>query len=63
VMIHLTHVDTLSDAFYQLMNIAFKPGSTYIVADRNPVELSKFVDFISWELSGKSYPRNRRIPV
>ena len=63
VMIHLTHVDTLSDAFYQLMNIAFKPGSTYIVADRNPVELSKFVDFISWELSGKSYPRNRRIPA
>lgn len=63
VMIHLTHIDTLSDAFYQLTNAKYKPGSIYIIADKNPVELSGLVDFISQELRNKLYPTHRTIPA
>jgi len=55
--IHLTHIDSLVQAFLWLTENTWKSGLTLIVADREPVQLSALVDFISRQVHGKNYPR------
>ncbi|MCB5247792.1 MAG: NAD(P)-dependent oxidoreductase [Candidatus Cloacimonetes bacterium] len=55
VWIHLCHVDTIARAFLWLLLHDYKPGLALNVADREPVELQKLVNFISRELRGENY--------
>lgn len=61
VSIHLANVELVTSAFLKLLDMDYKPGSAYNVADKNPVSLQDLADFINQELHNKSYPRNRRI--
>ncbi|MCD4818822.1 MAG: NAD(P)-dependent oxidoreductase [Candidatus Cloacimonetes bacterium] len=61
-MIHLTNIDLLQQAFRYLIDTDVPSGSSFIVADRFPVDFRDLVDFISKELKGKKYSTNRTIP-
>jgi nucleoside-diphosphate-sugar epimerase len=61
VMIHLTNVELLANAFFQLLEKGFEPGTAYNIADKEPVKLTKLVDLINNELKGKDYLKNRTI--
>jgi nucleoside-diphosphate-sugar epimerase len=61
VMIHLTNVDHLAEAFVQLTESDFKSGSAFNIADAEPVKLHDLVNFISEELHGKPYMKSRTI--
>ncbi|PID28084.1 MAG: UDP-glucose 4-epimerase [Candidatus Cloacimonadota bacterium] len=62
VKIHLSHVETMAEAFAQAGERYLNPGSEYIVADVAPVELKELADFISMKLREEPYPQNRIIP-
>ena len=61
VLIHLTNVELLAQAFHRLLEFEFVSGSAYIIADKNPVDLKELADFISNEITGKPYPEKRII--
>ena len=62
VMIHLTNVNVLAQAFAYFVDAGFISGSRYIVADKKPVSLKELVNFISLELHNKKYPKTRTVP-
>ncbi len=55
VWIHLCHVKTISQAFLWMLQNDYQPGLALNVADREPVELQKLVNYISRELRGDNY--------
>jgi len=57
IWIHLTHIDSLVQAFVWLTENTWKSGITLTVADREPVQLNALVNFISRQVHGKNYPR------
>ena len=61
VLIHLTNVELLAQAFHRLLEFEFTAGAAYIVADKNPVDLKELADFISNELKNKPYSNKRII--
>jgi nucleoside-diphosphate-sugar epimerase len=61
IRIHMTHIDLISQAFVNAINIDFKPGSAWNVADQKPVVFSELTDFISNQIHHQNYPKNRRI--
>ncbi len=61
VIIHLTNVELLAEAFVKLVDNPSPPGSEFIIADNHPVSLKKLADFINQELRGKEYPASRNI--
>jgi len=61
IMIHLTSVELLSQAFARLIESNFTPGTAYNIADKKPVKLRELVDFISNELKGKEFPKKKII--
>jgi len=61
VLIHLTHVDLLKEAFKQSIEQEIPAGSELIVADRNPVMLLELADFIHNELHKKPFPASHLI--
>jgi len=62
IQIHLVDVDTLCDAFLASAIRSIESGTVYNVLDANPVMLNDLVDFINFELKGRSYPRWKHIP-
>lgn len=56
IWIHLCHIDTLVEAFLWALSHDWDSGLAINVADREPVQLSSLVDFISRQLHGKNYP-------
>jgi len=50
VKIHMTNIELLISAFTKLLENPFRSGSSYIIADLEPVVLSDFVDFIAKQL-------------
>lgn len=56
VWIHLCHIDMITRAFIWLLTNDWEPGLALNVADREPVQLSALVHFISRQLSGINYP-------
>ncbi len=61
VIIHLTNIELLVQTFTKLIEFNYKPGMQYIVADKNPVNLHKLVNFICEELKGKTYSDKKSI--
>ncbi|HHE37826.1 MAG TPA: NAD(P)-dependent oxidoreductase [Candidatus Cloacimonetes bacterium] len=61
VMIHLTSVELLSQAFAKLIESNIIPGTAYNIADKKPVKLRELVNFISNELKGKEFPPKKII--
>ncbi len=59
--IHMTHIDTISDAFVQSLSYQGPPGKAWIVADAKPAVFSELADFISQTLHCRDYPRSRRV--
>lgn len=57
VWLHLCHIDALVAAFTWAITHDFPAGLSINVADREPVQLSALVDFISRQLHNKNYPR------
>jgi nucleoside-diphosphate-sugar epimerase len=55
VWIHLCHVETIAMAFVWLLENEWESGLSLNIADREPVQLSALVNFISRQLSGKNY--------
>lgn len=55
VIIHMSNVNLLAQAFVKLAEIDFKPGSAYNVADPKPVKLLELADFISRQLHQKKF--------
>ncbi len=53
VLIHLTSINLLIQAFCRLIEIKYHPGVTYNIADKNPVNLKELVNFINYELKNK----------
>lgn len=62
VRIHLTNIQTLIQAFSQLLGRDFKPGAAYIVADKEPVVLHDLVKFIEKELYASKNNRSKKVP-
>lgn len=56
IWIHLTHIETLVRAFSWCLQNYFESGLILNVADREPVELSALINFISRQVHGKNYP-------
>ncbi len=63
VKIHMTNINTLSNAFLKASDKNIKSGTAFIVADKTPVELKDLVNFISQNLKNKPYPKNREISL
>ena len=61
VIIHLTNIELLVQAFTKLVEFNYKSGRQYIVADRNPVNLHELVNFICKELKNKTYSDKKSI--
>jgi len=61
VIIHLTNIELLVQTFTKLVEFNYKPGTQYIVADKNPVNLHELVNFICKELKGKTYSDKKSI--
>ncbi|MCF7919455.1 MAG: NAD(P)-dependent oxidoreductase [Candidatus Cloacimonetes bacterium] len=61
--IHLCNVEQLVQATQRLVELDYKPGVTYNIGDRHPVNLLDLVDFISNELHEKSFSIQKTIPV
>ena len=59
--IHLTNISLLKMAFKKLAEDDFENGSSFIVADRNPVVFRELVDFIHKKFYDKPYPVSRFI--
>ncbi len=59
--IHLTNVELLASAFKKLSESDFPTGSTFIVADYEPVDFWDLVDFISNKINNSNYPVSRFI--
>lgn len=59
VIIHLTNIELLADAFVKVAETDFNPGANYIIADKEPVKLLELVDFINEELKNKKYSRKK----
>lgn len=55
--IHLANVTLLVDAVKKLIEMDYKPGSVYNIADRNPVNLLELADYINQELKNKAFSR------
>lgn len=55
IWIHLCNVITIANAFVWLLENDYKAGLALNVADREPVQLHKLVNFISRELRGSNY--------
>jgi len=55
IWIHLCHIDALAEAFAWALGHDFPAGLCINVADREPVQLSALVDFISRQLHNKNY--------
>ncbi|MCB5253058.1 MAG: NAD(P)-dependent oxidoreductase [Candidatus Cloacimonadaceae bacterium] len=56
IWIHLCHIDALVLAFKLCLGKGFESGLVWNVADREPVQLSALVNFISRQLHKKNYP-------
>lgn len=56
IWIHLCHIDALVIAFKHCLDQDFKTGLVWNVADREPVQLSALVNFISRQIHKKNYP-------
>lgn len=56
IWIHLCHIDALVIAFKLCLGKEFVTGLVWNVADRQPVQLSALVNFISRQLHNKNYP-------
>jgi nucleoside-diphosphate-sugar epimerase len=63
VKIHLADVDMLCEAFVAAALRAQNPGSVYNVADLEPVDLKRLVDFIHLQLKEKKYPDWKKLPI
>jgi nucleoside-diphosphate-sugar epimerase len=63
IKIHMTNINTLSNAFLKASDRDIKSGTSYIVADKSPIELKDLIDFISMTLKNKKYPNNRQISL
>jgi len=63
VIIHLASIDVITQAFNKLIDMTFKPGVCYNIADSKPVELHKLANFINEELKGKPYSSNHNIDI
>jgi len=55
VMIHLTNVHSLAQAFLKLMEINFEAGSAFNIADSAPVKLLELSDYISRQVHQKKF--------
>ena len=53
VLIHLTSINLLIQAFCRLIEIKYHPGVAYNIADKNPVNLKELASFINYELKNK----------
>ena len=63
VLINLTNVELLKQAFKKVVDSEFPSGTAFIVADKNPVGLHQLANFISKELKNRSFPHNRLLPI
>jgi nucleoside-diphosphate-sugar epimerase len=63
VKIHLADVDMLCEAFVAAAMRSLNSGVVYNVADVEPVDLKRLVDFIHLQLKGKKYPDWKRLPT
>jgi len=63
IYIHLLSVEAFADFIHDLLYQTTQNGSTYIMADRDPVLLSKLVDKISINISNKTYPNYYQFPM
>ncbi|MDA3813002.1 MAG: NAD(P)-dependent oxidoreductase [Candidatus Cloacimonetes bacterium] len=63
VIIHLANINVIIQSFVRLMEIDYRPGVCYNVADSHPVELHKLADFINNELKGKPYSSKRNVDI
>ncbi|MBN1949165.1 MAG: NAD(P)-dependent oxidoreductase [Candidatus Cloacimonetes bacterium] len=59
VKIHLTNIDLLEQAFEKALDIPLESGSEFIVADAKPVDIHDLANYISSQIHGKPYSRNR----
>ncbi len=57
IWIHLCHIDALVSAFKWCLEEDFETGLVWNVADRDSVQLSALVNFVSRQLHGRNYPR------
>jgi nucleoside-diphosphate-sugar epimerase len=57
IWIHLCNVEALVNAFKWCLETDFDSGLIWNVADREPVQLSALVNFISREMHHKNYPK------
>ncbi len=55
--IHLCHINTVTSAFIWFLQNDFPTGSTFNVADREPVQLKDLVNFVSRQLKQSNYPK------
>lgn len=56
VWIHLCHIDALVNAFKWCLETDYESGLVWNVADRDPVQLSALVNFISRQVHSRNYP-------
>lgn len=56
IWIHLCHIDALVQAFIWCLESDFQTGMAWNVADRESIQLSALVNFISRQLHKKNYP-------
>ncbi len=63
VMIHLTNVQVLAQAFSLLVNENKHDGSNFIVADKKPVNLLQLSNYISRKLKKQDLPKTRIVPT
>lgn len=59
IKIHLTNVNLLAEAFKKIAETDLPNGSSFIVADRYPVDFKELTDFIHNKFYGKPYPISR----
>ncbi len=63
VKMHMTNIETLSQAFIKLIDTDFTPGDAFIVVDKEPVDLGELVDFISMRMYNKKYSSAKKLPT
>lgn len=61
ISIHLANIELITSAFLKLLDMKYRPGAAYNVADKSPVSLQDLADFVYQELRDRSYPRHYRI--
>jgi len=58
IWIHLCHIETITDAFIRVMENEFENGLTLNIADREPVQMTDLINFISRELHKRNYSKS-----